>query len=76
KKKFKELFFRLRNNEIKDELVNKKIKITAREYFIKQKERNILERYLNTKKTETRIAISNNRTKNEQLDLFKIGGAK
>jgi len=76
KRKFKELFFRLRNNEMKDGLINKEIKITARDYFIKQKERNILERYLNTKKTETRMAISNNIIKNEQLDLFKTGGAK
>lgn len=70
KKRYKELFLRLRNNEIKSELLNEKIKITSRNYFIKEKEMDIYNRYLNTRKIETRKANLKDSIKNEQMDLF------
>lgn len=76
KLKFKDLFSRLRNNEIKNELIEKKINITTRNYFIMTKEMDILNRYLNTKKTETRIAGLKNENRDKQLDLFKQGERK
>lgn len=70
KGKFKGLFKRLRNNEIKGALQGKSFNIIARNYYIDNTELNIMRRYLNTKFMKKRSPLSNNIIEKKQLDLF------
>lgn len=70
KNKFKGLFKRLRNNEIKGTLQDQSFDIIARNYYIDNTELNIMNRYLNTKFMKKRTLLSNNILEKKQLDLF------
>ncbi|MCC8381937.1 HD domain-containing protein [Xenorhabdus sp. PB30.3] len=70
KYKFKNLFKRLRNNEIKNSLKDYCFEITNRNYYINNNELNIPNRYLNTKTKEKMTPSHNFCVEKKQLNLF------
>ncbi|WP_272518058.1 MULTISPECIES: HD domain-containing protein [unclassified Providencia] len=70
KNKFKILFERLRDREIKGLLKEQYFNITSRKYYINNKEFNISNRYLNEKAKEIRKPVSEEYIERKQLNLF------